>query len=83
MLVLGRNNSKVYIYNALAFFCSFLVFRVLLNTIMIYWVGRAFYLTTKGIGVIIAVNFTRYLDFRSGKYLLEDISSFYLSLTSP
>mmetsp|Transcript_30084 Transcript_30084/g.22343 ORF Transcript_30084/g.22343 Transcript_30084/m.22343 type:complete len:132 (-) Transcript_30084:73-468(-) len=45
LIVLGHRNSNFYNYNQIAFFFSFLICRIVLNTVMIYYVIRCATLT--------------------------------------
>ena len=51
LLVFKRHEGRLYRWNALLFFAAFFVSRIVFNTVVSYYVGRAFYLTTKEVGV--------------------------------
>lgn len=46
LLIFKKHETSLYKWNAIAFFLSFLISRILFNSVVAYWVGRAFYLTT-------------------------------------
>ena len=45
LLVFKKSNTKAYKWNAILFFVSFFLVRIIFNSIVGYWVVKAFYLT--------------------------------------
>jgi hypothetical protein len=45
------HETSYYKWNAIAFFFAFLFSRIVFNSVVAWWVGKAFYLTVKDIGV--------------------------------
>lgn len=51
LLVFKLHNSVMYRVNAMLFFLAFFFSRIVFNTFVAYYVGRAYYLTTKDVGL--------------------------------
>jgi signal transduction histidine kinase len=51
MLVFKQHTSLMYKVNALLFFLAFFFSRIVFNSFVAYYVGRAYYLTTKDVGL--------------------------------
>lgn len=51
LLVFKRHESFLYRLNSILFFLAFFFSRIVFNTVVSYFVGRAYYLTTKEVGV--------------------------------
>ena len=51
LLIFKQHNSLMYKVNALLFFLAFFFSRIVFNTFVAYYVGRAYYLTTKDVGL--------------------------------
>ena len=51
LLVFKQHQGVLYKVNAILFFLAFFFSRIVFNSIVSYYVGRAFYLTTKDVGV--------------------------------
>ena len=57
LLVFKRHESFWYRLNSILFFLAFFFSRIVFNTVVSYFVGRAYYLTTKDVGVGISFVF--------------------------
>lgn len=51
LLVFKQHQGTLYKLNALMFFFAFFISRIMFNSVVAYYVGRAFYLTTREVGV--------------------------------
>jgi hypothetical protein len=51
LLVFKQHNSVMYKVNAMLFFLAFFFSRIVFNSFVAYYVGRAYYLTTKDVGL--------------------------------
>jgi hypothetical protein len=51
LLVFKRHESFMYRLNSILFFLAFFFSRIVFNTVVSYFVGRAYYLTTKDVGL--------------------------------
>jgi signal transduction histidine kinase len=51
LLVFKQHTSLMYKVNALLFFIAFFFSRIVFNSFVAYYVGRAYYLTTKDVGL--------------------------------
>lgn len=51
LLVFKQHNSLMYKVNAMLFFLAFFFSRIVFNSFVAYYVGRAYYLTTKDVGL--------------------------------
>ena len=56
LLVFKRHESFSYRLNSILFFFAFFFSRIVFNTVVSYFVGRAYYLTTKDVGVRFCLN---------------------------
>lgn len=51
LLVFKRHETFLYRLNSILFFLAFFFSRIVFNTVVSYFVGRAYYLTTKDVGL--------------------------------
>lgn len=53
LLIFKKQDTRYYLWNAVAFFFAFFFSRIVFNSVASVWVIRCFYLTVKEIGVIL------------------------------